>query len=807
MSEFKRLPSYKKVSSPKRESKSFNKNTVKGNYMNFKRSTCPVRGGCSRETEKQTTQVNNKEEERRRESLSPPRKLQIIGHSSSSGCQSSTSVNQSSNNVFDSYRDGTTSKNLQHDKDKNSSLSLGSDLSDTSSFIKSHISKLYISSRDGSFSPGSSLVQPPTNSFDDLPSCNVKNINNLMITNANSVKPHSTKEQANAECNKSVSNLTDSTNYLSKHNKSTDNLIPISEDEMSVDCSQTNDFVDNDNLNTNDVNSEGSQLFQMDPALRQFDVLDELEASDQEEGEIMESNSEKSDSEFDEELPIDDIDEMLEEGLPEKFKSSKNKECPVQLRKKVVLEEIGHDHFDLLPEGWIQIMHSCGMPVYLNQKSRVCTMARPYYLGPGSSRNHKIPLSAIPCLHYKRASELEKKNEEEREKKKQSQNHQSQSEIELMSAEIETFEENKATQSLEASELHEYCKNVFKFKTLTLIPFKSWADRRKYVKMRRETQRKQRPTLPGGTKLLKFPIRNPDGTVSKTKGEWIINPNGKSYVCILHEYVQHALKKHPKYEFKELENPATPYSATVFIEEMKYGFGMGASKKHAKVEAAKAALEVLIPGMKDKIEPDSQFGVRSGTTKRSNDTDMSIFDQIRVEDPRVAEFCAKSTEPPPYAILLTCLSRNTGVGEIEVKYEMSSKNFRQDEFTMIVGNHKATVACKNKREGKQRAAQAILKKLHPNIIFWGSLLRMYGNRSIKEIKEKKQAELEITELQSKATLNQPNYAILNKLKTEMLKLKNKKDALKGKGKFILPEHIILPSLSSTDLNKVNLSNK
>jgi hypothetical protein len=38
------------------------------------------------------------------------------------------------------------------------------------------------------------------------------------------------------------------------------------------------------------------------------------------------------------------------------------------------------------------------------------------------------------------------------------------------------------------------------------------------------------------------------------KKEWIMNPNGKSYVCILHEYVQHALKKQPSYEFKELGN-------------------------------------------------------------------------------------------------------------------------------------------------------------------------------------------------------------------------------------------------------------
>jgi hypothetical protein len=44
---------------------------------------------------------------------------------------------------------------------------------------------------------------------------------------------------------------------------------------------------------------------------------------------------------------------------------------------------------------------------------------------------------------------------------------------------------------------------------------------------------------------------------------------------------------------------------------------------------------------------------------------------------------------------------------------------------------------------------------------------MYGNRSVKSIKEKKQEEQEITLLQSKAAVNSPNFAILNKLKQEM----------------------------------------
>lgn len=84
-----------------------------------------------------------------------------------------------------------------------------------------------------------------------------------------------------------------------------------------------------------------------------------------------------------------------------------------------------------------------------------------------------------------------------------------------------------------------------------------------------------RPSLPAGTKLLSF-ISFERGLLfvndalfisvyalilliygSDGKGEvirrreWIMNPNGKSYVSILHEYLQQSLKIQPVYEFKE----------------------------------------------------------------------------------------------------------------------------------------------------------------------------------------------------------------------------------------------------------------
>lgn len=100
----------------------------------------------------------------------------------------------------------------------------------------------------------------------------------------------------------------------------------------------------------------------------------------------------------------------------------------------------------------------------------------------------------------------------------------------------------------------------------------------------------------------------------KKFNDYVFNPNGKSSVCILHEFVQHTLRKQPTYSFQELENAATPYAATVIINDTAYGRGFGSSKKTAKAEAAKATLEIMIPEMKtilngNKADPNSDFDI------------------------------------------------------------------------------------------------------------------------------------------------------------------------------------------------------
>nr|CAG4641636.1 EOG090X04U5 [Eurycercus lamellatus] len=565
---------------------------------------------------------------------------------------------------------------------------------------------------------------------------------------------------------------------------------------------------------------------------REFHVLDELDAT---------GNEDEEDREDEE------IDAMLDEGLPEEFRTKKkfkrsdgsaratngDSNMAYEEKEKIVLEEKGKNHFEVLPENWVQVTHNSGMPIYLHKPTRVCTLAKPYFLGPGSARKHAVPISAIPCLHYRRAAEREDQKAQE-EKKLQELAAVGPIEgttvnvlsSEIPCAKIESVQENQAAHSLNGVQLREYCSKLFHFKTVRLMRFKTWAARRKHTKLRKQRQAYPtsrpttelgRPTLPRGTKLITFPIGHPSSSTNSnghtstasapggpgiSRREWIMNPAGKSYVCILHEYVQHALKKQPCYQFKEIENAATPYSATVLINGMQYGTGVGSSKKAAKAEAAKATLEVLIPQMKEKILDETEPGHKG--PNHQADLDLSYFNEIRIEDPRVAELCAKTSEPSPYAILLTCLQRNFGLGDKNVKYELKTLKHQRNEVVMTVGKHTVQVPCKNKRDGKQRAAQGILQALHPHISSWGSLLRLYGSHSLKTVKEKKQEEQQITLLQSKAAVNAPNYAILDKLRAEMTKLKQIREAMQPIGRFIPPDDVDMPTSSGADLNNVDL---
>jgi len=125
--------------------------------------------------------------------------------------------------------------------------------------------------------------------------------------------------------------------------------------------------------------------------------------------------------------------------------------------EKTVLEEVCKNHFDILPENWIETVHKSGMPIYLHKKSRVVTLSRPYFLGPGDPKSHLAPLSAISCLQYQKGLENKEiiKNEPDFRVSKHG-------DMIIPNAKVETAQENIIKESLTHEELREYCQSLFK---------------------------------------------------------------------------------------------------------------------------------------------------------------------------------------------------------------------------------------------------------------------------------------------------------------------------------------------------------
>ncbi|KAJ0067684.1 hypothetical protein NL108_009838, partial [Boleophthalmus pectinirostris] len=515
-----------------------------------------------------------------------------------------------------------------------------------------------------------------------------------------------------------------------------------------------------------------------------------------------------------------DVDALLEEGMPvpKKMRPSEDKYGgdsdhqsdgeggvqPMMTKIKTVLKSRGRPPTEPLPDGWIMTFHNSGIPVYLHRETRVVTWSRPYFLGTGSIRKHDPPTSSIPCLHYKKMKEQEEKelngevtpSAEESPVKSSRVNNEavmsstepdctaddadnmpSSSQPDSFDGEAEANLQSKdplacdsaqgalgqvkakvevcKDESIELEDFRQYLEKCFDFEQVTVKKFRTWAERRQFNRdMKRKQAESERPILPANQKLITLSVQD-----APTKKEFVINPNGKSEVCILHEYMQRVLKVRPVYNFFECENPSEPFGASVIIDGVTYGTGTASSKKLAKNKAARATLEILIP----------DFVKQTSEEKPVEGDELEYFNHISIEDSRVYELTNKAGLLSPYQILHECLKRNHGMGDTSIKFEVIPGKNQKSEYVMTCGKHTVRGWCKNKRVGKQLASQKILQMLHPHVKNWGSLLRMYGRESNKMVK-KESSDKSVIELQQYAKKNKPNLHILNKLQEEMRKL-------------------------------------
>ncbi|KAH7732049.1 PASHA protein [Aphelenchoides avenae] len=556
------------------------------------------------------------------------------------------------------------------------------------------------------------------------------------------------------------------------------------------------------------------------------------------------SYSDSTESVEDEEEDID-VDALLEQPVAE----PQRKPPP---KTKRVLQYRGADHFDVLPDGWVEITHRSGLAVYLHKQSRCCTFSRPYFIGPTSVRNHHVPQSSIPCLHQRRILEEMREMAEnmcgaerappadasisedassscmsqstDATKASSSDDVQRSdlmSKLNLPVVKLQTSEDMKRS-NLTPDQLYEYAKSTFPFKTIQINRFAKWSQTRAQQRKKKEKMAEidaltevdaSRPGLPRNLKLITVPIM--DSAAKPQQRTFYLNPQGKSSVSILHEYVQKVMKSTVKYDFLETNNCANPFHCIAKVkanrnstsvlsnvslkEKLQHlqaihqrnkattndaandendfcilGESLGASKKQAKILAAKKALDCLVPGLEFNEEGVAITAEKSENGKEPEQS-VEIFDLLPIEDSRLPDLCARAGQPMPYLILQECLKRNSAFGDTEITMNSRRLTHQKHEFELHVGRNSVKVVCAHKHAAKQQAAQAMLKKLHPEVETWGVILRLYGNEAQMRQKDARKTRDSVTKLQGKEELDsvQPNTAILEKLRAEMKKLAQK----------------------------------
>lgn len=108
----------------------------------------------------------------------------------------------------------------------------------------------------------------------------------------------------------------------------------------------------------------------------------------------------------------EDLEDSMDETVTEKSaETSETVETPAasgqpKIYHRWTVKGYWQDkHKHSLPDGWCEVFHTSGFPLYFHKQTRVVSLSRPYFLGSSSVRHHLIPVTAVPCLYMKRLQE------------------------------------------------------------------------------------------------------------------------------------------------------------------------------------------------------------------------------------------------------------------------------------------------------------------------------------------------------------------------------------------------------------------
>lgn len=452
-------------------------------------------------------------------------------------------------------------------------------------------------------------------------------------------------------------------------------------------------------------------------------------------------------------------------NIPSSITPPKDGDSDELKRKKRIPEYRTAEFAPPLPSGWIETLHESGVPIYMHKETRVATLSRPYALSSNVSlRKHAIQLASIPCVQQRRMADHRHNS---RIKLTGGEN-----EISLPQAQLKTLTQLRE-ETLTPDELYETAKERFSIKEIMVYKKQNWATIRAHKKA--ESMEK---ALADQT-TIDLDVQNPMITVAAGCGAQgkrikkrgcVLNIVGKTSVALLNEYVQKALKGTLELRVDEVKSSINPYSAAYYLKTHEgllhhIGRGSGNSKNTAKLEAASAALKNLIPV----IKIDEGHRVRGNVSEKES---VEMFDLLQIDDPKVIELSKETGTPLPHSILQECLRMNAAWGATKPEENSVRIAHQKYELTMKVGNHEAKIVCKSLKDGRQRAAQSLLKILYPMMETWGSMLRLFSSSAGDDHAETRKVREQIVRLapQHNAKDYAPNAEVLNALRKEMARV-------------------------------------
>uniref|UniRef100_A0A0K0FYB1 Microprocessor complex subunit DGCR8 (inferred by orthology to a human protein) n=1 Tax=Strongyloides venezuelensis TaxID=75913 RepID=A0A0K0FYB1_STRVS len=446
-----------------------------------------------------------------------------------------------------------------------------------------------------------------------------------------------------------------------------------------------------------------------------------------------------------------------------------------------------------LPDGWKAIAHDSGHFVYLHLGTRVVTYSKPFELKDGSARHHDTPLASIPCLEQKKHLEKVKQKQE--------------------SGKLTDISEYE---TISSEELKNYSTSLFEYETKYITKFdknmpkserkRKYADY--FVTEGDDIEEEEEipdhfPCKPKGGFPSNGHLINIEcpGTYGKKARTVQFNPVGKSSTNILHEYIQRSMKTKVHYAEEQFDFDAYVFHCSCYLiineivkrniinneriveklgkietrinrdeEQLFVGKGKGKSKREAKLAAGVNSVKLFL---EDLTFDDNGICKAIGGKSVEESDIIQFFKSIDLEHAKLADLCEKSGQLTPNAVLQIAIRNHPNAGTFKLQSDCQTTSHGRHIFSLSFGNLAVDYECKNKKEGKQIAAQKFIKLLHPECTTWGEIIEIYGTKSQSTKEAKLSAQKNVIKMasefmeESKAKMKhsyEPNLRVLNALK-------------------------------------------